>query len=142
MAKFSAQDVYSLLGPHRLTDEQVAAVEGASVDAPTLVIAGAGSGKTELMSVRILYLVANQLAKPQEILGLTFTKKAASELSARVLKALYLLRESPMWPRDLEADFLPPKIATYNSFGNEVFRQFALEVGYEPDAQVLGDSTS
>jgi DNA helicase-2/ATP-dependent DNA helicase PcrA len=140
--KFSAQDVYSILGPHTLTPEQVAAVESASITEPTLVIAGAGSGKTELMSVRILYLVANEFAKPQEILGLTFTKKAASELSARVLKALYLLRESEMWPKSLEADFLPPKIATYNSFGNEVFRQFAVEVGLEPDSQVLGESAS
>ncbi len=142
MPRFSAQDVYSILGPHTLTPEQVAAVESASLTEPTLVIAGAGSGKTELMSVRILYLVANEFAKPDEILGLTFTKKAASELSARVLKALYLLRESPMWPKSLEADFLPPKIATYNSFGNEVFRQFAVEVGLEPDSQVLGESAS
>lgn len=142
MPKFSAQDVYSILGPYTLTPEQVAAVESASLTEPTLVIAGAGSGKTELMSVRILYLVANEFARPDEILGLTFTKKAASELSARVLKALYLLRESEMWPQSLEADFLPPKIATYNSFGNEVFRQFAVEVGLEPDSQVLGESAS
>lgn len=142
MAKYSAQQVYSVLGDHTLTPEQVRAVAGASTQDPTLVIAGAGSGKTELMSVRILYLVANQLALPEEILGLTFTKKAASELSARVLKALYRLRESDMWPQDLEQDFLPPKIATYNSFGNEVFRQFALDVGLEPDAQVLGASSA
>lgn len=142
MAKYSAQDVYSLLGPHTLTAEQVAAVESASLSEPTLVIAGAGSGKTELMSVRILYLVANEFAKPEEILGLTFTKKAASELSARVLKALYLLRESAMWPETLGADFLPPKIATYNSFGNEVFRQFSIEIGLEPDSQVLGEAAS
>ncbi len=142
MAKFSAQQVYSVLGPHTLTSEQVAAVESASLIEPTLVIAGAGSGKTELMSVRILYLVANEFAKPEEILGLTFTKKAASELSARVLKALYLLRESEMWPQDLDADFLPPKIATYNSFGNEVFRQFAIEVGLEPDSQVLSEAAA
>ncbi len=141
MAKYSAQDVYSILGPYTLTPEQVAAVESASLSEPTLVIAGAGSGKTELMSVRILYLVANEFAKPDEILGLTFTKKAASELSARVLKALYLLRESKMWPESLGTDFLPPKIATYNSFGNEVFRQFSIEIGLEPDSQVLGEAT-
>lgn len=142
MPKYSAQQVYSILGDYTLTPEQVKAVEGASTQDPTLVIAGAGSGKTELMSVRILYLVANEFALPDEILGLTFTKKAASELSARVLKALYRLRESAMWPQNLDQDFLPPKIATYNSFGNEVFRQFALEVGLEPDAQVLGASSA
>ena len=140
MTKFSAQQVYSVISPHQLTQEQLAAVEGASVTNPTLVIAGAGSGKTELMTVRIMYLVANGFATPAEILGLTFTKKAASELSARVLRSLYLMRETELWPAGLEQDFAPPTITTYNSFGNEVFRQNALAVGYEPDAQVLTES--
>ena len=67
----------------RLTDEQQKAVE-APLDAPVLVIAGAGSGKTELMSIRVLWLIANSLALPQDILGLTFTRKAASELAKRI----------------------------------------------------------
>lgn len=140
MAKFSAQQVYSIISKHQLTSEQLAAVEGASIHSPTLVIAGAGSGKTELMTVRIMYLVANGYATPEQILGLTFTKKAASELSARVLRSLYLMRETELWPKDLDQDFAPPVITTYNSFGNEVFRQNALAVGYEPDAQVLTES--
>lgn len=140
MTRVSAQQVYSIISSHQLTPEQLAAVEGASTTAPTLVIAGAGSGKTELMTVRIMFLVANGLATPEQILGLTFTKKAASELSARVLRSLYLMRESDFWPPGLEQDFTPPTITTYNSFGNEVFRQNALAVGYEPDAQVLTES--
>ena len=140
MANFSAQQVYSVISKHQLTAEQSAAVEGASIQSPTLVIAGAGSGKTELMTVRIMYLVANGFATPEQILGLTFTKKAASELSARVLRSLYLMRETEFWPKDLDQDFAPPVITTYNSFGNEVFRQNALAVGYEPDAQVLTES--
>lgn len=140
MANFSAQQVYSVISKHQLTAEQLAAVEGASIQSPTLVIAGAGSGKTELMTVRIMYLVANGFATPEQILGLTFTKKAASELSARVLRSLYLMRETDFWPKDLDQDFAPPMITTYNSFGNEVFRQNALAVGYEPDAQVLTES--
>ncbi len=64
MAKYSADQVYKLLSPYSLTEEQRAVVEGASIDAPTLVIAGAGSGKTELMTVRVLYLIANSLAQP------------------------------------------------------------------------------
>jgi DNA helicase-2/ATP-dependent DNA helicase PcrA len=85
---------------------------------PAVVIAGAGSGKTETMSNRVLYLVANGYATPDQILGLTFTRKAASELSARVNQALYKLRESEMWPAELQQDFTPPNITTYNSFGN------------------------
>ena len=88
MPKYSADQVYKLLSPHSLTDEQRAVVEGAAFDAPTLVIAGAGSGKTELMTVRVLYLIANSMAEPGEILGLTFTRKAASELSKRINNGL------------------------------------------------------
>ena len=51
---------------------------------PAVIIAGAGSGKTETMSNRVLYLVANGIVEPEEILGLTFTRKAAGELSLRV----------------------------------------------------------
>ena len=77
-AKFSANEVYKVIKPFDLTDEQQKAVEGASVSSPSLVVAGAGSGKTELMAVRVLWLVANGFAKPDQILGLTFTRKAAS----------------------------------------------------------------
>lgn len=142
MPRVSAAQVYSVLSSHTLTEEQALAIEGSSVSNPTLVIAGAGSGKTELMTVRILYLVANGLAQPAEILGLTFTRKAASELSARVNQALFRLRESEFWPRSLAQDFLPPNITTYNSFGNEIFRRLSLSLGYEADAQVLTEASS
>lgn len=142
MTKFSADQVYRLLSPHSLTNEQRAVVEGAAIDAPTLVIAGAGNGKTELMTVRVLYLIANSLALPSEILGLTFTRKAASELSARVNQALYKLRESEMWPKELAQDFTPPNITTYNSFGNDIFRKLSLAVGYESDATLLTEASS
>ena len=142
MVKYSADQVYKLLSPHSLTEEQRAVVEGASIDSPTLVIAGAGSGKTELMTVRVLYLIANSLAQPGEILGLTFTRKAASELSARVNQALYKLRESEMWPANLAMDFTPPNITTYNSFGNDIFRKLSLAVGYESDATLLTEASS
>lgn len=142
MAKVSAQQVYSLISEHTLTPEQQAAVENAPIDSPSLVVAGAGSGKTELMTVRTLWLVANGFAKPNEILGLTFTKKAAAELAGRVQSALYLLRDSELWPSELEFDFEPPNISTYNSFGNEIFRQLALVVGLEADAALLGEGAA
>ena len=142
MAKFSADQVYKLLSPHSLTAEQKAVIEGASNVSPALVIAGAGSGKTELMTIRVLYLIANSLALPSEILGLTFTRKAASELSARVNQALYKLRESEMWPAELEQDFTPPNITTYNSFGNDIFRKLSLAVGYEADATLLTEASA
>ena len=140
MTKYSAQQVFSVVSKNQLTAEQAAAISDASIDGPSLVIAGAGSGKTELMSVRTLYLVANALAKPSEILGLTFTRKAASELSNRVNAGLVELRESAFWPSGLAEDFEPPKITTYNSFGNEIFRSLSLQVGFEADATLLTEA--
>ena len=78
----SAQQIYAevMQKKHALTREQQNAVNNASHTSPSLVVAGAGSGKTELMAVRVLWLVANGHARPEQILGLTFTRKAASEL--------------------------------------------------------------
>lgn len=114
----------------------------ADVSKHTLVIAGAGSGKTQMMMARVLYLVANGFARPEQILGLTFTRKAASEFSARVQQGLVKLRETALWPSELEDDFLPAKISTYNSFGNELFRTQALKLGYDPEAPVITESLS
>ena len=55
---------------------------------PAVVIAGAGSGKTTLMAARVVYLVATEQVRPDQVLGLTFTTKAASQLRAKVREAL------------------------------------------------------
>jgi DNA helicase-2/ATP-dependent DNA helicase PcrA len=132
--KFTANQVYAVIKPFRLTPEQEAAVQSAPIDSPSLVVAGAGSGKTELMSVRVLWLVSNGFARPEQILGLTFTRKAAAELSKRIFESLLKLRDSELWPEDLEYDFAPPTISTYNAYANGLFRDFALAIGYEPEA--------
>jgi len=140
--KWSAQHVYQVVKPFSLTEEQAAAVELASTTSPSLIVAGAGSGKTELMSVRVLWLVANGFARPEQILGLTFTRKAASELSKRVFESLLKLRESELWPEELEYDFAPPTISTYNAYANNLFRDFALAIGHEPEAALLTEGAA
>ena len=142
MANVSAQQIYALFSSNQLTSEQVNIIEQASITSPSLVVAGAGSGKTELMMVRVLYLVANGFARPEQILGLTFTRKAANELRVRVQQGLLRLRESEFWNKDLPEDFVAPKITTYNSFGNEIFRLHALEIGFEADSKLLTESLS
>ncbi len=141
-AKFTANQVYSIIRPGLLTDEQIAAVQDAPIDSPSLVVAGAGSGKTELMAVRVLWLVANGFARPEQILGLTFTRKAAAELSKRIYESLLKLRDSDLWPAELEYDFAPPNISTYNAYANGLFRDFALSIGYEPEAALLTDAAA
>ena len=140
--KVSAQAVYALLKDFALTREQQEAVELASVTAPSMVVAGAGSGKTELMAVRVLWLVANGHAKPEQILGLTFTRKAASELSSRIFSSLLKLRDSDLWPEDLEKDFTPPTVTTYNSYANSIFRENALGLGVESESTLLTEAAS
>lgn len=140
--KFSANQVYAVIKNFKLTAEQESAVQSAPIDAPSLIVAGAGSGKTELMAVRVLWLVANGFARPEQVLGLTFTRKAAAELSKRIYDSLLQLRDSDLWPEDLEYDFSPPTISTYNAYANGLFRDFALSIGYEPEAALLTEAAA
>ena len=120
-----------------LTVEQEQAVL-ASREQPVLVVAGAGSGKTELMAIRVLWLVANEHAKPQDILGLTFTRKAASELAKRINNGLLELEKTEFWPQALKDEgYSLPVVSTYNSYANSIFRDNAMLLGYEPESQLL-----
>ncbi|WP_221585233.1 ATP-dependent DNA helicase [Microbacterium sp. G2-8] len=87
----SADVIADALGQFRPTSAQRQVIE--APDAPALVVAGAGSGKTETMSARVLWLVANGHVRRDEILGLTFTRKAAGELAERIAKRLAQLDE-------------------------------------------------
>ena len=76
--------------PPRAHPEQRAVIEAPL--RPLLVVAGAGSGKTETMAARVVWLVANGHVEPDQVLGLTFTRKAATELSERIARRLRRLR--------------------------------------------------
>ena len=142
LAKFSAAEIFKVIKGRELSQEKIDAIEKAALDSPSLVVAGAGSGKTELLAVRVLWLVANGFARPEQIIGLTFTKKAATELSKRIYESLLKLRDSAFWPDDLEFDFQAPTISTYNAFANQVFRDNALALGYESDAALISEATA
>lgn len=140
--RYSAGEIFKVIKDFELADEKVQAIEGAPLDSPSLVVAGAGSGKTELLAVRVLWLVANGFARPEQILGLTFTKKAATELSKRIFEALLKLRDSNYWPEDLEFEFLAPTISTYNAFSNQIFRDNCLALGYESESTLLSEASA
>ncbi len=106
-ARFSPVQLARLLGIAEPTAEQAAII--AAPLAPLAVIAGAGSGKSETMAARLVWLVANGFVRPERVLGLTFTRKAAAELAGRVRARLDGLRRvglvpgqagAPGWPAD------------------------------------------
>ncbi|WP_452301358.1 UvrD-helicase domain-containing protein [Microbacterium ureisolvens] len=91
VAPLPARVIAAALGQFPPTEEQTAVIEAPL--APALVVAGAGSGKTETMAARVVWLVANGIVRRDEVLGLTFTRKAAGELAERIQKRLGRLAE-------------------------------------------------
>jgi DNA helicase-2/ATP-dependent DNA helicase PcrA len=104
---------------------------------PTVVIAGAGSGKTETMSARVLYLVANKLVAPNEILGLTFTRKAAGELGLRIRGRLRQLRTAGLLPKDTSID---AAVMTYHSYAGRLLSEHSIRYGIDVSDEPLGEA--
>jgi DNA helicase-2/ATP-dependent DNA helicase PcrA len=122
------------------TPEQ-AAVIGAPLG-PAVVVAGAGSGKTETMSARVLWLVANELVRPDQVLGLTFTTKAAGELAARIRVRLAQLRaflgaNGPAGDPALAGE---PAVSTYHAYAGRLVAEHALRLGVEPSVRLLTEA--
>jgi ATP-dependent DNA helicase UvrD/PcrA len=122
------------------TAEQ-AAVIGAPLG-PSVVVAGAGSGKTETMSARVLWLVANELVRPDQVLGLTFTTKAAGELATRIRVRLAQLRAflgagGPAGDPALAGE---PTVATYHAYAGRLVAEHALRLGVEPSVRLLSEA--
>src|SRR5439155_1417558 len=105
-----------------LTEGQAAAVTHEA--GPLLIIAGAGTGKTTVITRRIAYLIATRRARPSEILALTFTDKAAVEMEERVDTLV------PYGYADVQ-------LSTFHAFGDRLIKEHALELGLTPDFRVL-----
>ncbi|MEU8923881.1 UvrD-helicase domain-containing protein [Kitasatospora sp. NPDC048545] len=127
--------------------EQMAAI-GAPLE-PAVIVAGAGSGKTTVMAARVVWLVGSGSVRPEEVLGLTFTNKAAGELSERVRTALRVcgLGAPPAegWGRASDRDAAEPlgdpEISTYHAFAGRLLKEHGLRIGIEPDVRLLADAT-
>ncbi|WP_020525311.1 ATP-dependent helicase [Catelliglobosispora koreensis] len=131
--RWTPAELAAKLKLHPPTPEQ-AAVIAAPVE-PVLVVAGAGSGKTETMAARVLWLVANGYVQPEHVLGLTFTRKAAGELAHRVRVRLGQLR------RHIGEIDGEPTIATYHSFGARIVTEHGLRSGFEPSSRLLTEAS-
>ena len=140
----SALDIAAMLnGPEgkKPTPEQIRMIEAGP--APTLVIAGAGSGKTATMVDRVIWLVDNGFVRPEEVLGVTFTRKAATELRNRMRAGLNTLRRSRRLEpteEELRNGIADPTVLTYHSYANNLVKEYGLRLGVEQDAQMLGDA--
>lgn len=140
----SALDIAEMLNGadgKKPTPEQARMIEAGP--APTLVIAGAGSGKTATMVDHVIWLVDNGFVRPEEVLGVTFTRKAATELRSRMRAGLNTLRRSRrVAPTDeeLREGIADPTVLTYHSYANNLVKEYGLRLGVEQDAQMLGDA--
>jgi DNA helicase-2/ATP-dependent DNA helicase PcrA len=111
----------------RLNEQQKQAVRHNK--GPLLIIAGAGTGKTSVLVEKIKYLIEKKLAKPEEILALTFTEKAAHEMEERVDSAIpygYF----QMW------------ISTFHAFADHILKQEASHIGISPNFHIMTDAES
>lgn len=151
-ATLSPQELADALGLPAPTDEQARII--AHPLSPLLVVAGAGSGKTATMSQRVVHLVASGDVRPDQVLGLTFTRKATAELASRVSTRLHQLAEAGLLPGPGAAatdrtaalagyrsqgqeDSGEPTIATYNAFAAALVRDHGLGIGIDPDATLV-----
>ncbi len=158
--RFTPAEIAEALGEFTPTPEQCAVIESGLE--PMLVVAGAGSGKTATMADRVVYLVANGLVTPPEILGVTFTRKAAGELAERVTEKLkklvdnHLIQAEDLVPPELRAaaygggdhpdvdltSVVEPTISTYHSYAHSLVSEYGLHIGLEPESELIGGAQS
>ncbi|MCW2519741.1 MAG: ATP-dependent helicase, partial [Mycobacterium sp.] len=136
--RYSPAELADALGLFAPTEEQAAVI--AAPPGPLVVIAGAGAGKTETMAARVVWLVANGYARPGEVLGLTFTRKAAGQLLRRVRTRLARLAGAALVPGDRAEVDEHPSIGTYHAFAGTLLREHGLLLPVEPSTRLIGET--
>jgi DNA helicase-2/ATP-dependent DNA helicase PcrA len=135
--RYSPAELACKLGLFRPTEEQAAVI--AAPPGPLVVIAGAGAGKTETMAARVVWLVANGYAEPGQVLGLTFTRKAAGQLLRRVRTRLARLAGAGLIPGSPDPA-RTPAVSTYHAFAGRLVREHGLRLALEPDTRLLSET--
>jgi DNA helicase II / ATP-dependent DNA helicase PcrA len=140
---WSATRIAEALGRPSPTVEQVAVIEAPLV--PSVVVAGAGSGKTETMAARVVWLVVNGVVRADQVLGLTFTRKAAHELGNRIRRRLDELRRRRALDGAVTSameDTGDATVATYDSYAGRLVAEHALRLGEEPGRQLITEAVA
>ena len=144
---YSPAQLARLLRVPEPTPEQAAVI--AAPLGPLAVVAGAGSGKSETMAARLVWLVANGMVRPDRVLGLTFTRKAAAEFADRVRSRLERLRRAgladPAGTSTTENEDPfggDPVIGTYHAYAGRLVGDNALREGLEPSMRLITPALS
>lgn len=138
--------IMKAVSPQTPSPQQEAVIT--SKEASILVVAGAGSGKTRTMTNRIAYWLGVGIINPSEVLGLTFTNKAAGELSERVAQSLLQLHKRGVIATEDDSDdkyavqLERPTISTYNSFAVDIVTQYGLLIGVNPQMRLITKAES
>ena len=119
----------------KLSQQQWSAV--AADLAPSVMVAGAGSGKTTSMSARIVWLVGSGYVQPENVLGLTFTNKAAAQLLDSARASIRKLAQT--YPELVSEDSSDPVISTYNSFAAGIVSEYGSLLGRDFTGEVLSE---
>ena len=125
-----------------LNEEQLKAV--LHDDGPLLILAGAGSGKTRVITLRAVHLIKTGKAKPYNILGVTFTNKAAREMKERIKKALEYEKDGGRieYGSGYDGGSGLPEFSTFHSFCLKLLRRHADLAGYERSFVVFDEDDS
>ena len=115
----------SIMGDYVLNKEQLQAVK--YNNGPLLIIAGAGTGKTSVIVEKIKFLVKKKIAKPEQILALTFTEKAASEMEERVDKAM-------------PYGYFQMNISTFHAFADQILKENGFQIGLSPSYRLMTEA--
>ncbi|ETB43999.1 ATP-dependent DNA helicase, partial [Mycobacterium avium subsp. paratuberculosis 11-1786] len=140
--RYSPRELACALGLFPPTEEQAAVI--AAPPGPLVVIAGAGAGKTETMAARVVWLIANGYAHPGQVLGLTFTRKAAGQLLRRVRSRLARLAGVGLGAASPNHGAVDPEaapvVSTYHAFAGSLLRDYGLLLPVEPDTRLLSET--
>lgn len=115
----------SIMGKYKLNKEQQLAIKYNK--GPLLIIAGAGTGKTSVIVEKIKYLVKKKLARPEQILALTFTEKAASEMEERVDRAM-------------PYGYFQMSISTFHAFADQILHENGYQIGLSPSFRLMTEA--
>jgi len=150
MSKLRPRDLCDLLRVPFTTEQLRAATAPME---PAVIVAGAGSGKTAVMAARVVWLVVTGQVSPAAVLGLTFTNKAAAELSSRIRGALAAAAVAPAGRR-LRGDAARPReggetggqddgepvVSTYHAYAARLISDHGLRIGVEPQSRLLPEA--